>query len=195
MNNCPFCNPDNNDIVNTIIDSTENFLVLPSKGSLCDGYIMLVPKRHILSMCELTDSEKPELLEIIGKYRQKFKNIYGKYPIFFEHGTGRDSSKSSSSIVHAHIHIVNHKFTNEESIIKELNLQPSTPVDFLKNKNTSYISYISNDFNFYITHNFQSTSQQMRIYISKDLGHEDKFNWRECNFDSNIISTITNFKK
>ena len=55
---CPFCNLDYLDIANTIIDQSENFLVLPSKGSLCNGYLLIIPKEHINSMNELSDIKK-----------------------------------------------------------------------------------------------------------------------------------------
>ena len=58
--NCPFCNINYNDISNTIIEQTDNFFILPSKGSLCEGYLLIVPKKHIFSMhldeCIITSS-------------------------------------------------------------------------------------------------------------------------------------------
>lgn len=195
MSNCPFCKLDKSNIVNTIIDESANFLVLPSKGSLCDGYLLIVPKKHINSMNELTKNEKHELLHLINKYRDKFKSIYGKFPLLFEHGSsGQNADNSSSSIKHAHLHIVNHKFTNEIKIISELNLQKVDIQNFFEFRNKNYISYISNGNEFYITYDFKPVSQQMRIYIAEDLGINNNFNWRQDNFDENIISTISKLK-
>ena len=39
METCPFCNLDKDNVVNTIIEETNNFFVTPSKGSLCTGYL------------------------------------------------------------------------------------------------------------------------------------------------------------
>ena len=44
MNKCPFCKIDNKDISNTIIDETKYFNILPSKGALCNGYLLIVPE-------------------------------------------------------------------------------------------------------------------------------------------------------
>ncbi len=196
MHNCPFCNLDNTNIVNTVIHESDTFLVLPSKGSLCDGYLLIVPKKHINSINELTENEKHELLHLINKYRDKFKSIYGKFPLLFEHGSsGQNADNSSSSIKHAHLHIVNHKFTNEIKIISELNLQKVDIQNFFEFNNKNYISYISNDNEFYITYEFKPISQQMRIYIAENLGITNDFNWRQNNFEENIISTIEKFKR
>ena len=196
MKECPFCKLDKNDIVNTILDESNNFLVLPTKGAFCDGYLLIVPKKHINSMNELTDEQKDELINLIDTYRKKFKDIFGEYPLLFEHGSSStDATTSSSSIRHAHIHIVNHKFKAEQNIISTLNMNKVSLQEFFEFKDKNYISYISNNREFFITYNFKPVSQQMRIYIAEDLGILNNFNWRENNFDSNILKTIEKFKK
>lgn len=192
--NCPFCKFDNHDISNTIIEETDNFLIVPSKGSLCNGYLLIVPKVHKLSMNELNTLEKEELLGLIKKYREKFNKIYGQFPIFFEHGSTLNSENSSSSVTHAHTHIVNHNFKNQHQILKELNMQKVTSQEFFNYKNQNYISYITPDLGFYITYDFKPVSQQMRIYIANDLHLTSQYNWRTSNFDNNINKTINSFK-
>ena len=190
---CPFCQLDSSDISNTIIEETKDFIVTPSKGSLCTGYILIIPKVHITSINDLKD--KSELIKIIKKYREIFKSKYGKYPIIFEHGTYTQDNKSScSSVIHAHLHIVNHNFLNEESIIQDLNMSQVDINEFFLNTNKNYISYISPDYKFYITYNFKAISQIMRIKISKDLNIDNMFNWRNFNFENNIINTIKTLK-
>lgn len=192
--NCPFCNFDKTDIVNTIIEESTNFVVLPSKGSLCDGYLLIIPKKHINAINELSINQKKELSLLISKYRHKFYTIYNRFPILFEHGSSNKKTTSSSSVKHAHMHIVNHNFINEEKIINELNLTKVNATDFFTNKNQNYISYISQNFDYYITYNFKPISQQMRIYIADELNLSNNFNWRNHNFEENIIKTINKFK-
>lgn len=194
--NCPFCNLDKTDISNTIIEETNNFLITPSKGSLCNGYLLIIPKQHVNSMNELSNSKKVELMKLIKNYREKFHRIYNRYPILFEHGSSLlNSSQSSSSITHAHIHIVNHCFLDEDKIIRDINLEEIPETQFFKNQNKNYISYISPNFNLYISYNFKPTSQQMRIYIAQDLNISNNYNWKSFNFDNNITSTIKDFQQ
>ena len=68
-NECIFCKLDKNKIVNTIIEETKNFIIMPAEGALVEGYLMLVSKKHIYSMAELDNTEKEEYLSIIEKYR------------------------------------------------------------------------------------------------------------------------------
>ena len=53
MNNCIFCNVDKSMYYNTILEETNNFFVIPTKGSLVDGYVLIVSKKHYLNMIEL----------------------------------------------------------------------------------------------------------------------------------------------
>ena len=76
--NCVFCNIDKSRPENTIIEESDNFIVLPTIGALVDGYLMIVSKKHINSMSELKENEKIEYEFLIEKYRNKFKNIYNK---------------------------------------------------------------------------------------------------------------------
>ena len=190
---CIFCDIDNSKIENTIIEETEYFYILPTLGSLVDGYILIVTKRHINSMSELNENELIEYKNIIEKYKNLFKKIYNKTPIVFEHGTpNQNSEMKANSVTHAHTHIVNINFSNENEILEKYNFKKIN--DFKEiNKNTNYIKYISNN-KIYITYNFPSVSQLMRILIAEELNYKDKFDWKKERFDENIISTIERIK-
>ena len=191
--NCIFCNLDVGKLANTILEETKNFTVIPTVGSLTDGYILIVAKKHFYNMFELSNEVKEEYFNLIEKYRCMFKQIYKKYPIVFEHGTiSHDLEKTSSSIVHAHTHIVNHNYNDEKSILNKLNFKE---IDDIINLNKNYIFYISPNGKKYLTYDFQATSQLMRILIAEDLGIKDKYNWKEEVFEENIISTINSIKR
>ena len=188
--NCVFCNIDKSKPENTIIDESDNFIVLPAIGALVDGYLMIVSKKHINSMSELKENERKEYELLIRKYRNIFKNIYNKFPIIFEHGSPiSDSDMKSNSIVHAHTHIVNHEFLNEDRIIKKMNFKRLDNLNYLSRKQ-NYIMYINPENVCYISYNFEPISQFMRIEIAKDLNILDKYDWRENDFNDNIIITI-----
>lgn len=191
MDRCTFCYLDKTKIYNTILEETDNFIVVPTLGSLVDGYILIVSKKHLYNMNELSKKEKQEYFNLIDKYRNLFNKIYKKYPIVFEHGTSKNIiNESASSVVHAHTHIVNHNYKYENDILTKLNFKTN-----IINKDKNYIFYISPINKKYITYNFEPVSQLMRIMIAKDLGFENKYNWRKEPFLENIISTIDNIKK
>ena len=190
---CIFCEIDESKIENTIIEETKYFYILPTLGSLVDGYILIVTKRHINSMSELNDNELEEYKTIIAKYQNLFNKIYNKTPIVFEHGTPNQNSKmKANSVTHAHTHIVNINFKNEKEILEKYNFKEINNLKKIET-NKNYIKYIYNN-KIYITYNFPSVSQLMRILIAEELNYKDKFDWKKERFDENIISTIERIK-
>ena len=187
---CVFCYLDTSKIENTVIYEGKYFYVLPSVGSLVDGYILIVSKRHGKSSVCLNKFEMNEYKYLISKYQNIFKNIYGKIPIIFEHGTY--NSYSASSVVHAHTHIVNINFSDEKNILKKYNFFKINDFDLIK-KDRNYVKYINGE-NIYVSYDFPLISQFMRILIAEEAGISNKFDWRKERFDSNIISTIRRIK-
>lgn len=193
MKSCTFCNLDRSLTINTMIEETKNFCVLPGVGSFVEGYLLIVSKRHILAMAELNKKEKQEYLEIIKKYRNVFFEKYQQYPIIFEHGSPIREEHGANSIAHAHTHIMNHHYKEEEDLIRDLKFVPMEKLEIDKKKN--YIFYLSPTGIPYITYNFGKMKQVMRFYIAKDLKMEDKYNWRQYPFMDNLIKTIERFKE
>lgn len=121
-----------------------------------------------------------------------FQKVYGQTPILFEHGTPNiKNSMSANSIIHAHSHIVNFKFKKECEILEKYNFTPIK--DFKDVKRDNYIYYVANDGAKYVSYNFDSVSQLMRILIAKEMDKEHQYNWREFDFNENIISMLEKF--
>ena len=174
-----------------MLEETNNFIIIPSLGSLVEGYLFIVSKKHYNNMNELGNIEKEEYFNLINKYRNKFINIYCEYPIIFEHGYIEDNN--TSSVSHAHTHIVNYNFKDELSIINYLNFNIINGIDDI-DKKRNYIMYISIDKKIYVSYDFNNVSQLMRVLIAKDLNIENKYNWKNNKFITNIKLTINKLK-
>lgn len=190
MDTCPFCNLDFNKLENTIICETDSFRVIPSIGSLTEGYVLIVTKEHINSLAELTKEQKDEYINLVNKISYIFEKAYGKTPILFEHGTPNlQSSMSANSIIHAHSHIVNFEFKNEEEIITKYNFTPVK--NFAKVKKENYIYFQNGNGEKYVSYQFESISQLMRILIANEINKEHQYNWRKFDFKENIVSMLS----
>lgn len=191
MNKCVFCKLSDN-IFDRIIKETNHFYIKPTLGSIVPNYLLIITKKHITSFSELNSEELKELTSLLNKCRKMFYKKFSKYPIIFEHGTIDENS--SSSITHAHIHIVLHNFTNENEIIDYLKMKRTTFNSiFNKNIKKSYIFYINEKNEVFITYDFKKERQIMRKFIAKDVSKEDKWNWKKYPFINNIKITIKNF--
>ena len=193
MNDCIFCNLDFDKVENTVICETKNFRVIPSVGSLLDGYVLIVTKNHINSLSELTDEQKVEYENLVSEILQIFQKVYGRTPILFEHGTPNiQNSMSATSIIHAHSHIVNFKFKNESEILEKYNF--ISIQNFKDVKRENYIYYVSDNETKYVSYNFDSISQLMRILIANEIDKGEQYNWRKFDFKENIVTMLNKFK-
>lgn len=95
MNNCIFCN-----LKEGILDETENFLILAEKYPVVFGTILIVSKKHIACMAEISEEEWGELNQIIELVRKFFRQMYKTSLVWFEHGI------AGQTIKHAHVHLV-----------------------------------------------------------------------------------------
>ncbi len=193
MKDCKFCNIENKK-ENTIIFESNNFYVVPSLGSFVPNYLLIISKRHIYSMSELNESEFKEYKNILKDFSKIYEEKFNRKPIVFEHGSAAKNGYSASSIVHAHCHIIDYNFKDEQKLISDLKLK-EIKLEELKNIKENYIFYISNNGKYYISLDFPVISQLMRIKIAEEIGIKDKYNWKNDIFMENINITIENFKR
>lgn len=140
-------------------------------------------------MSELSVEEMNEYEKLIKKYRKIFKVIYTKYPIIFEHCSPNSKSTiKANSVFHAHTHIVNHHYKNEEQLIEEMNFKEISKITDMNYKN--YILYINPNYKIYMTNNFKPIRQLMRKEIAKDINMDYRYDWEQNRFEDNIIATI-----
>lgn len=89
-----------------ILYESKNFFVIPGLGAFFDGYVMIVPKRHVMSFAELDEEEFEEFLQVLNDMKFILKSVYQKEIFVFECGSGKNGGgKHTTSIVHAHMHL------------------------------------------------------------------------------------------
>ena len=186
---CPLCKRKNT-FYNKVIEETNNFLIMPALGSLVRGYILVVPKKHCLTMQNFNDDMQKEYEKLLEKYRELFKKIYGIYPIIFEHGSPDVDGVHAKSIIHAHSHIVNYQFKDEELLINKLHLEK-----FNGYQDRNYIYYRNHKNQEYISYDFEPISQLFRKLIAIDMGIPDQYDWHLYPFEDNIKMTIDDLNK
>lgn len=134
MIGCPFCKLDKSLFYNSIIEETSNFIVKLCLGALVPGYILILPKKHVYCMTQFNLEIMAEYIAILEKYRRKFKELYGKYPIVFEHGTPDPCGLCANCVIHAHTHIVNHNYKNEKDVISKMNFKIISSLKTIEDK-------------------------------------------------------------
>lgn len=179
--------------VDCIIYESPNFYVVPELGALKQGYLMIVPKEHILSVAQFPNEIMEEYYEVCKDIEKILLSTFnGSVVTFMEHGSG-PSGKSShkKSIVHAHTHVVV-DFTLDEKYKKMVKLIKCD--DISKAKDVHYFSYqegTSRDLTISMDPNVYVQRQYPRQVMAKELGYApEQYNWRQNEFKEITHTTL-----
>lgn len=175
---------------NRIVLETKNFVVFPTEGCFQIGYLLVVPKQHFLCFGELDFSLLTELDGILQKITIYVREKSGDECIIFEHGTRNLEKLTSTSIMHAHIHVIPSK----------QGLVPYLPdyCELRKVKGFSDLAQETDNYLFlrdvggvnYIVKNDNYPSQFFRTITCKSMGIPKYWNWKEYPFRENMLITL-----
>jgi ATP adenylyltransferase len=182
---------------NPVFES-QNFVALPSLGSLVEGWLLLVPKTHFISLGALPEALVTEMDDMKAKVTAHVRNEYGEICVF-EHGPAFASRKVGCTVDHAHLHIVPLAFNLAEAT------QPFMPHDSEWSKASWSECRVAHragkDYLYFeqqLGHGNISThtdfgSQVFRKAIASKIGRPDEFNWREHPELDTVARTINVF--
>ncbi len=100
MSDCPFCQIAEEGLPPHGLFEDESFFVILDKESLAFGHCMVIPKRHVVKVYELNESETAELFALARKvavYLERALDVKAVGYIAF-----------GSGLPHAHLHLVPH---------------------------------------------------------------------------------------
>lgn len=175
-----------------------NFVALPSLGSLVEGWLLLAPKEHFISMGALPEELVVEMEDMKARISAHVRNEYGEICVF-EHGPAFPSRKVGCSVDHAHLHIVPVTFDIAEAA------RPFMPHDSewrtaswsecreAHRAGKDYL-YFEQPIGFgSISTHGDFGSQVFRKAIASQIGRPDEFNWREHPELDTVARTINVF--
>lgn len=89
-----------------ILYETEHWAVIPCVGALTDWYVLIVSKRHTLSVGWLSEEERANLRQVIAIVQEELHERSGFETILFEHGSLDFRDKGGACFDHTHVHVV-----------------------------------------------------------------------------------------
>jgi ATP adenylyltransferase len=174
---------------------TENFVALPSIGALVEGWLLLVPKLHLISLGALPDSVLTEMQEFKTHLSSVLAACYGTVSAF-EHGPSAVRRAVGCSVDHAHLHLVPVPFNLSAEVgpllPKGINW---TPAGIGECK----AAYGRGDDYLYLEQPLGSGciathegfgSQLFRRAVASGIGMPDQYNWREYEHVPTVMATI-----
>ena len=186
---CRFC-----DIIHGEINGEENqpiwensdYFALASIGALVEGWVLIIPKKHVVSMKDLYNAK-----DFVDFTNNTLNAMRLKYPgpyISFEHGPNKCGSKTSCGTNHAHLHLVPYR----NSLYKDMfnagltweNCNASQVFTYARSEEYLFYSEISTnskweDHTGYIHILEQPVSQYFRKLIACQINRTDEYDYKK----------------
>lgn len=183
-----------------LVKETENFVVMPSIGSLMPGYLLVVPRLHVLSFGLLSSTLDGELVQVLDFLTHWINRTYQSSCIFFEHGSVSFTKRGGSCTDHAHLHVV--------PVPKSVDLVSVMKRDFATRKieglnelreqvkrDVPYLFLRHHDGSLYVCDAPDAKSQHLRRDLVKQLNLGEVWDWAVFPGGDHIIATIDAFNK
>lgn len=173
------------------IMETQNFVVLPSLGSIVSGWLLIVPKWPIARIADIAPEIRDEFEVLVAKVRSSVEKKYGQ-TFLFEHG-GLAGSSVSCGVDQAHLHIVPLPFDLPAAALKTdagrwVGCDSSVlPYDVCGSEEYWYVSSDRLTLKIAVT---EPESQWFRKLIASELGCSDSWDYKKSSFLENIQDTI-----
>lgn len=98
---CPFCQETHPHMIH----ENELMYVIPARAPYVEDHLLIIPKRHVILLQELTHPELIALHELVDIRTNKLHTRHEAVNLLLRDGLA-DTSKSEKSIGHLHFHLI-----------------------------------------------------------------------------------------
>ena len=175
---------------------SENFIVIPSLGSLVEGWLLIVPKKFYLNYSQLPLFLFPELETLIGQLSLRLLPFFNADQfVIFEHGPTLENSVAGCGVDYAHLHWIPTNFDMLEGTKAFLNLKYEWKIipalNSINEFNINRMDYLylrNQHGTHFLTCQENIPSQTFRKVMAHYLDTPDSFDWKLNQGYANIES-------
>jgi len=174
---------------------SENFVALPSLGSVVQGWVLIVPRPHFICMGALPQGLSAEINNLKWQVAGTLGSIYGDL-CAFEHGPSTRGRQAGCGVDHAHLHLVPVHFDLISSASPYLPSDTQWRDGDISDCRTAFRGgqdylYVEQPFGCgRIAVHDKFGSQIFRKAISARLGFPNRFDWRDHPNLENVTRTV-----
>ncbi len=178
---CVFC--DRKNFEERLAGETEEFWIIATLGQISDGgYLLLVPKRHVLCLGAMEETEIEEAEFLVDKISMSLEEEYwsGSPAIFFEHGI------VGQTINHGHLHFIPEPCDITSEIGRDFSDNALLRINSLSDlrilyryRQKPYLLWSDTSEVMRICWNPPAPNQYLRIVAAGLLGRPERANWRK----------------
>ena len=177
------------------IAQTDDWLVVPSKGSLIPGWLLVVPREHSLCSGALSAPERSSLFHVASVVSGAVQEAFGMPATVFEHGPATHGDVAGCGINHTHLHVVPLGFSLVlcASRVADLGSWRDATRDDLQSshsRSTSYLAVLESNRQLLMSEPLRPTSQALRRVIAAEIGFPERWDYRIYDGASEVAETM-----
>lgn len=189
------------DPANCVLYETRRFVVIPCVGAACDGYVLIVPKEHVLSIGHLNCGHDAELAALVNRVFGYLSEQYGLPVVAFEHGAESFRNRGGACTDHAHVHFLPASSGIDLVSLTRADFQLRRVTDLsiaarcqVSERQRPYLWIREQDEAMWICDAPDALSQYLRRILLAQLGRGDEWDWATFPGVEFIRSTIQRFR-
>ncbi|NSC25226.1 hypothetical protein FM076_30380 [Streptomyces albus subsp. chlorinus] len=184
-----------------VLHETERFVVIPGVGAVCPGYVLIVPKAHVLSAGHLDEDHDAEFDDLFTRLEGYLTTQFGRPVTAFEHGAESFRNRGGSCTDHAHIHVfpAATEVDLSSELRKEFALRPveglTAPArDQVRRRQRAYLWLRTRSGRAWMCDAPHALSQYVRRILVAQLGRPDEWDWAVFPGTDHIRVTMERFR-
>jgi ATP adenylyltransferase len=180
----------------TIIAETEHLVAVPSVGSLIPGWLLVMPKEHVLSFGAVSADKLALLTAEVHRIAERWQSLFGPLT-WFEHGPAKTRSSVGCGIDHAHMHLLPAGHLDLLNGARELFpalafgevAGPEAAADAVALGNP-YLYLRTDDGRSWLTASRDIPSQAFRRVVAHQQKRPDEYDWKAFPRDDTLEATL-----
>lgn len=182
----------------TVLYESNNFVVVPSLGSMVEGWVLIISKEHYVCMGAVPTFLIDELYKVLSFTTDTLEHVYCA-PTVFEHGPSSEGQDIGCGVDHAHLHVVPLGFSLLASSSVGEVVEPLSWVraenglaslEKLYEMKKPYLYIKEPDSGGFYSTPDTVPCQFLRKIIARELGIPDRYDYNEHSFLGNVKRTI-----
>lgn len=177
-----------------ILPDSQRIAVVPTRGMLVPGWLLVIPEEHDLSVRALNSLRRDQVWTRVAEVEELIGRAFGP-PAVFEHGAAQARSVVGCGVDHAHVHIVPLGFdllevAKRHPMGRELRWRELRRIDdwFERPSEEPYLYLRSSHVGSWVATG-AIPSQFFRRVIADEIGAPEIFDWRNDAGADHIVRT------
>lgn len=189
------CGPD--PICDIDLARLPDFSIVPTIGSIVEGWVLVIPKQKVLSIKGLTKGQRRDLVQISHHVEHDLA-VYNSPIVKLEHGPSTKGSLTGCGVDQAHLHILplevgfkEFVFTSDEKL-DWLKVDSVDPWSEVAQDKDYYLMWIGNDC--FVSYPEVKTSQYFRRKVAQFIGKPEHWDYKTAPNYENVRRTRQKFQ-